>query len=114
MIVGAIVHIVVVAIVFLAGAYLVFVSAQKADGLLKPVGVVLAALLAAIAALIVIAYLTSPMFGGRPFGMHMWGQAAPAPATSAPSASPSAAGGGKPSASETGGEAGGGESAGKP
>jgi hypothetical protein len=77
-----IVHAIVLAVAFAAGAYVVFVSAQKAEGPLKPIGVILAALLAAIGALVLIAHLTAPMFGGRPFGMGPAASSTPAASAS--------------------------------
>lgn len=104
--IGLIIHAVMLAIAFAAIAYLVFVNAQKADGVLKPIGVVLAALLAAIGALVLIAHLTAPMFGGRPFGIPMGpGDVGPAAASSTPSATSAAAGGAKPTdGSQAGGD----------
>jgi hypothetical protein len=48
---ASIAHFAVIGVAFLSGAYVVFVTAQKADGLLKPVGVLLAALLVLTAVL---------------------------------------------------------------
>jgi formate-dependent nitrite reductase membrane component NrfD len=69
--VGLIIHIVLFALAFLTAAYLVFATAQKSEGLLKSVGTILAAVLAALGVLALIGHLTAPMTGGRPFGIDM-------------------------------------------
>ena len=82
--IALIIHAIVLAIVFLSVAYLVFAAAQKSEGMLKPAGTVLAALLAAVAALVLIGHLSAPMTGGRPFGIDMGHGAESVPATTAP------------------------------
>ena len=115
--VGLIIHALVLAIAFLAIAYLVFAAAQKSEGPLKQVGVILAVALAAIGALVLIAHLTAPMFGGRPFGLDMGPGQLSAPATAPAPASATggteSGGGAKPSngGNESSGEAGGDSSA---
>jgi formate-dependent nitrite reductase membrane component NrfD len=93
-----IVHAVILAVAFLSVAYLVFATAQKSEGLLKPVGVVLAAALAAIGVLVLVAHLTAPMFGGRPFGLPMHEGAATPSSSAAPSGASAPAEGAKPAA----------------
>ena len=68
---GLIIHAVVLAIAFLSIAYLVYATAQKSEGMLKSVGVILAAVLAALGVLVLIGHLSAPMTGGRPFGVDM-------------------------------------------
>ena len=68
---GLIIHVVLFALAFLTAAYLVFAAAQKSEGLLKSVGTILAAVLAALGVLVLIGHLSAPMTGGRPFGIDM-------------------------------------------
>jgi hypothetical protein len=60
-----VIHIAVAAVAFLSVVYLVFATAQKADGLLKPVGMLLSALLVAGAALMVAGHVMGKM-GAHP------------------------------------------------
>jgi formate-dependent nitrite reductase membrane component NrfD len=108
-----IVHAVILAIAFLSVAYLVFATAQKSEGLLKPIGVVLAAALAAIGVLVLVAHLTAPMFGGRPFGLPMHESATASPSGAAPSGASAPADSAKP-ASAASDDAPSGESTAKP
>jgi hypothetical protein len=78
---GLIIHAVVAAIAFLSIAYLVYATAQKSEGTLKSVGVILAAVLAALGVLVLIGHLSAPMTGGRPFGLDL-GPAGPAVSSS--------------------------------
>lgn len=80
---GLIIHIVVLSLAFLTAAYLVFATAQKSEGLLKSVGAILAAVLAALGVLVLIGHLSAPMTGGRPFGIDMGrgSESASAPST---------------------------------
>jgi hypothetical protein len=112
--IGLIIHVVMLALAFLSVAYLVYAAAQKSEGLMKSVGTILAAVLAAIGALALIGHLSAPMTGGRPFGIDMEHGAAMGPSTAAPStgaASDAAkpAGGAAPSeeATPSGGDTGG-------
>ena len=68
---GLIIHIVLFALAFLTAAYLVYATAQKSEGMLKSVGTILAAVLAALGVLVLIGHLSAPMTGGRPFGIDM-------------------------------------------
>ena len=111
--IGLIIHVVMLALAFLSVAYLVFAAAQKSEGLMKSVGTILAAVLAALGALALIGHLSAPMTGGRPFGIDM-GHDAPAmfSSSSAPSAEGTAtttSESGKPSgdSGQGGGDAGG-------
>jgi hypothetical protein len=110
--VGLIIHVVIFALAFLTAAYLVYAAAQKSEGMLKSIGTILAAVLAALGALVLIGHLSAPMTGGRPFGIEMGHGEATAPATTAPSTSGAASDAAKPAGSEgaaapTEGEAGG-------
>jgi len=53
---ASIVHVVIVVVAFASAAYLVLATALKADGALKPVGMVLAALLAVAGGLFVVGH----------------------------------------------------------
>lgn len=70
---GLIIHVLIFALAFLTAAYLVYATAQKSEGLLKSVGTILAAILAALGVLVLIGHLSAPMTGGRPFGIEMGG-----------------------------------------
>ena len=70
---GLIIHVLVFALAFLTAAYLVYATAQKSEGLLKSVGTILAAILAALGVLVLVGHLSAPMTGGRPFGIEMGG-----------------------------------------
>lgn len=112
---GLIIHIVILALAFLSVAYLVFAAAQKSEGLMKSVGTILAAVLAAIGALALIGHLSAPMTGGRPFGIDMGhGSESASSPTAAPStgAATTTNDGAKPSGGDSG--AGGDDSGGKP
>ena len=95
--IGLIIHVLILALAFLSVAYLVYAAAQKLEGLMKSVGTVLAAILAAIGALALIGHLSAPMTGGHPFGIDMehGAQSAPGTTTTPGTAAPSE--GAKPS-----------------
>ena len=57
--------------VLLITAFFVLFSASKAEGLVKLLGTVLGLWLFLVSVLIVVACVTAPMFGGKPFGMDM-------------------------------------------
>ncbi len=67
MIVGVLLHVTLLAVV----AFFVLFAAQKAQGLVKLLGNGVGVWLLALAALALLAAVTAPMFGGRPFGMSM-------------------------------------------
>ena len=82
--IGLIIHVVIFALAFLTAAYLVYAAAQKSEGMLKSVGTILAAVLAALGVLVLIGHLSAPMTGGRPFGIDMMHSGPSVPATAAP------------------------------
>ena len=112
--IGLIIHVVILALAFLSIAYLVFAAAQKSEGLMKSVGTILAAVLAAIGVLALIGHLSAPMTGGRPFGIDMGhGSEAASSSATAPSsgAATTTSDGAKPSGDDS---SAGGDSGGKP
>jgi hypothetical protein len=75
---GVVLHTTVLAIV----GYLLLFSASKAEGVVALIGRVLGIWVFLLAILSVVAFVTAPMFGGKPFGiemghgpggMHPWG-----------------------------------------
>jgi hypothetical protein len=104
--IGLIIHVLIFALAFLTAAYLVYAAAQKSEGLLKSVGTILAAILAALGALVLIGHLSAPMTGGRPFGIDMGQGSATAPSSVAPSTGSAASGAAKPAGSDAGGSEG--------
>ena len=83
---------------------------------MKSVGIILAAVLAAIGALALIGHLSAPMTGGRPFGIDMeHGSESASSPTTAPStgAATTTSDGAKPSGGDTGPSEGG-DGGGKP
>jgi hypothetical protein len=53
--------------------FFVMFAASRSSGLLKTVGNVLGLVVFAFAILVLVAGVTAPMFGGKPFGMDMMG-----------------------------------------
>jgi len=103
--IGWIIHILVLALAFLSIAYLVYAAAQKSEGLMKSVGTILAAVLAAIGVLALVGHLSAPMTGGRPFGIDMGHGSATAssPATTSSTGGAAPTDASKPSGGGTGG-----------
>lgn len=77
-----VVHALALALAFIAAAYLVLAAAQKADGVLKPVGFGIAGVLALSGALVLVIHLGAPLFGDH--------RSASTPASAAAGASPGA------------------------
>ena len=67
MLVGVVLHVTL----FLTLAFFVLFAAQKAEGLVKLLGNVVGVWLLILALLVIVAGVTAPMFGGRPFGLPM-------------------------------------------
>lgn len=93
------------AFIFAMGfAYLIYATAAKQEGQMQSVGNLLAIAVAAISVLFLIGMLTAPMFGGRPFGMDVHHEGAPASGapneSAAPNGAPSETPAGKPGAGE--------------
>jgi len=113
--IGLIIHVLIFALAFLTAAYLVYATAQKSEGLLKSIGAILAAVLAALGALVLIGHLSAPMTGGRPFGIDMGHGGPMMSSPAAPgAATTTTSDGAKPSGGAEGAEAAGGDSAPKP
>ena len=103
MILGAVLHVTVLSIV----GYLLLWSASKAEGIVALIGRLLGLWVFLLAILSLVAMVTAPMFGGKPFGMdmghgpgmmHHWGPPPgmgapppPAPDRPAPPAAPAPA-----------------------
>ena len=67
MLVGIVLHVTVLAIV----GYLLLWTASKAQGVVAFIGWLLGLWVFVLAILSVVAVMSAPMFGGRPFGMEM-------------------------------------------
>jgi hypothetical protein len=67
MLMGVVLHTTLLAIV----GYALLFSASKASGIVALIGRVLGLWVFLLAALSVAAFVTAPMFGGKPFGMEM-------------------------------------------
>ncbi|HEY4944356.1 MAG TPA: hypothetical protein VII56_23210 [Rhizomicrobium sp.] len=67
MLLGVVLHTTVLAIV----GYLLLFSASKAEGVVALIGRLLGIWVFILAILSIVAIVTAPMFGGRPFGMEM-------------------------------------------
>ena len=68
-------HVVAHITLLLILAFFVLFAAGKAEGLVKVLGTILGAWLILVAAVVIVAVVTRPMFGGKPFGldgMHAW------------------------------------------
>ncbi len=64
-------HVVAHITILLIVAFFILFAASKAEGLVKLLGMLLGGWLVLVAVLIVVACVTRPMFGGKPFGMDM-------------------------------------------
>jgi hypothetical protein len=67
MIFHAVAHVTILLIL----AFFVLFAAGKADGFAKLLGTLLGWWLVLVAVLMLVAHLTAPMFGGKPFGMDL-------------------------------------------
>lgn len=68
---GLMFHVVAHVTILLVLAFFILFAAEKADGFVKLLGTVLGWWLIIVAVLIVVACVTRPMFGGKPFGIDI-------------------------------------------
>jgi hypothetical protein len=64
-------HVVAHVTILLILAFFILFAASRADGFVKLLGTLLGGWLVLVAVVIIVACITRPMFGGKPFGMDM-------------------------------------------